>query len=273
MTCEEFERVVTDLACEFLIEAAARKRALAHARACSRCAARLRQERALTAALGAAASAETAQAPAHMKAALLDAFQQRVTQPDLTPPLLMKAPPRRWSRPLVAAAAAVLLFAAVLVALQILHQQSQAESPVNPAIEVAGVAPSQEPAPRTNNDGGKPTITSATNTKESAQPTRSDKTNRAARDQRRRPRSVLNPEMARSTSRPSAAETVTDFIPLTAIADATAMRSGTVVRVEVPRASLIAMGLPLHVERASETVKADIVVGDDGLARAIRLVY
>ena len=34
MTCEEFERVVTDLACEFLIEAAARKRALAHARAC-----------------------------------------------------------------------------------------------------------------------------------------------------------------------------------------------------------------------------------------------
>jgi hypothetical protein len=33
------------------------------------------------------------------------------------------------------------------------------------------------------------------------------------------------------------------------------------------------MGLPLHVERASETVKADIVVGDDGLARAIRLVY
>jgi hypothetical protein len=33
------------------------------------------------------------------------------------------------------------------------------------------------------------------------------------------------------------------------------------------------MGLPLHVERANETVKADIVVGDDGLARAIRLVY
>ena len=66
---------------------------------------------------------------------------------------------------------------------------------------------------------------------------------------------------------------MTDFVPLTAIADATAMRSGTIVRVEMPRASLIAMGLPLHAERADETVKADIVVGDDGLARAIRLVY
>ena len=273
MTCEEFERVVTDLACEFLIEAATRKRALAHARACSRCAARLQQERALTAALGAAASAETAQAPAHMKAALLAAFQQQAAQADVTaPPVLMKAPPRRWSRPLVAAAA-VLLLAAVLVALQFLHQQSQAESLANSAAEVADVPPAQAAAPRTDSEAGKSAIASTTNTTESAQSARSDKTNRAPRDQRRRLRPVFHPEMARSTNRPSAAETVTDFIPLTAIADATAMRSGTIVRVEMPRASLIAMGLPLHAERAQETVKADIVVGDDGLARAIRLVY
>jgi hypothetical protein len=83
-------------------------------------------------------------------------------------------------------------------------------------------------------------------------------------------RPVFRPELA-NTINP--AETVTDFIPLTAIADATAMHSGTIVRVEMPRASLIAMGLPLNAERAHETVKADIVVGDDGLARAIRLVY
>jgi len=99
---------------------------------------------------------------------------------------------------------------------------------------------------------------------------RNDRTNHAPRLPRRRLRPVFRPELA-NTINP--AETVTDFIPLTAIADATAMHSGTIVRVEMPRASLIAMGLPLNAERAHETVKADIVVGDDGLARAIRLVY
>jgi hypothetical protein len=33
------------------------------------------------------------------------------------------------------------------------------------------------------------------------------------------------------------------------------------------------MGLPMNVDRNKEMVKADVVVGDDGLARAIRFVY
>jgi hypothetical protein len=274
MTCEEFERVVTDLACEFLIEAATRKRALAHARACSRCAARLQQERALTAALGEVASAETAQAPAFMKTALLAAFQEQVSQAALTAPTaLRKERPRRWSRSLVTAAA-VLLLAAILLALQVLHQQSQAESATNPETAVAGVSPSQEPTPRMNSEIGEPARQSTTTTKENVRPAaQENKKNNVPRDQRRRLRPVFRPEMAGTTGGSSASETVTDFIPLTAIADATAMHSGTIVRVEMPRASLIAMGLPLHAERAHETVKADIVVGDDGLARAIRLVY
>jgi len=86
-------------------------------------------------------------------------------------------------------------------------------------------------------------------------------------------RPVFRPELASMTNRSAASETVSEFIPLTELADATAISSGTIVRVEMPRASLIAMGLPLNAERAHETVKADIVVGDDGLARAIRLVY
>jgi hypothetical protein len=271
MTCEAFERVVTDLACEFLIEAATRKRALAHARACSRCAARLQQERALTAALNEAASAERAQAPARMKTALLVAFQQQMTPANVAAPLVYRnESPRRWSRWLMAAAA-VLMLAAILVALQVLHQQSKAESSTNPeSATVAQELPSKDTTPQTHGAASQPEPESGITKKEDVQSAaRNDKTNHALRLPRRRMRPVFRPELANTNP----AETVTDFIPLTAIADATAMHSGTIVRVEMPRASLIAMGLPLNAERARETVKADIVVGDDGLARAIRLVY
>ena len=272
MTCEEFERVVTDLACEFLIEAATRKRALAHARACSRCAARLQQERALTAALNEAASAERAQAPARMKTALLVAFQQQMTPASVAAPLVSRnESPRRWSRWLMAAAA-LLMLAAILVALQVLHQQSKADSSTNPEpATVAQESPSKDTTPQTHGVTSQSEPQSGITKKEDVQSAaRNDKTNHAPRLPRRRLRPVFRPELA-NTINP--AETVTDFIPLTAIADATAMHSGTIVRVEMPRASLIAMGLPLNAERAHETVKADIVVGDDGLARAIRLVY
>jgi hypothetical protein len=70
----------------------------------------------------------------------------------------------------------------------------------------------------------------------------------------------------------AANEVKTDFVPLTYLNSATAMDSGIVVRVEVSREKLAAMGLPLNLERADEKIKADIVLGDDGVARAIRLV-
>jgi hypothetical protein len=44
------------------------------------------------------------------------------------------------------------------------------------------------------------------------------------------------------------------------------------VRVEVPRATLLSLGLPLNLERGDSHVKADLLVGDDGMTRAIRLV-
>ncbi|HKQ07375.1 MAG TPA: hypothetical protein VJ464_19780 [Blastocatellia bacterium] len=255
MTCEAFERVVTDLACEFLIEAAARKRALAHARACSRCAARLRHERALTAALNAAASTEHGQASAGMKTALLGAFQQQTAPvPVAAPPVFINSASRRPTRWLLAAAAALLLLA-MLVTLQVLHRQSLVESSASSQPLIADAVPATD-------------VTNKTNVQVAAT---SDKPKTATSASRRRMRPVFHHEMANRGDR--SPETVTEFIPLTALDEATAMGSGTIMRVEMPRASLIAMGLPLNAERAHETVKADIVVGDDGLARAIRLVY
>jgi hypothetical protein len=47
---------------------------------------------------------------------------------------------------------------------------------------------------------------------------------------------------------------------------------GHIVRVEMPRASLFALGVNVPLENDSETVKADLLVGSDGVTRAIRVV-
>jgi hypothetical protein len=80
------------------------------------------------------------------------------------------------------------------------------------------------------------------------------------RASRRRPRTQDHTEVA------------TEFIPLTYIAGPASTDSGHVVRINVSRSALIAMGVPMNVERAGESVKADVFIGDDGLARAIRFV-
>jgi len=67
-------------------------------------------------------------------------------------------------------------------------------------------------------------------------------------------------------------EIVSDFIPLTYLAESTEVESGVVVRVRVPRSMLTRMGLPINAEITEETVLADVALGDDGLARAIRFV-
>jgi len=45
-----------------------------------------------------------------------------------------------------------------------------------------------------------------------------------------------------------------------------------VVRVEVAGSEMIAMGLPVSEDRASETLLADVALGPDGMARAVRFV-
>jgi hypothetical protein len=67
-------------------------------------------------------------------------------------------------------------------------------------------------------------------------------------------------------------ELTTEYVPLTYAAYADETDSGHVVRVQVPRTALLALGVPIGAEASTELVKADVIVGDDGLARAIRLV-
>jgi hypothetical protein len=54
--------------------------------------------------------------------------------------------------------------------------------------------------------------------------------------------------------------------------EASAQQTGHIVRMKVPRSALIAFGVPMNMERAGELITADVMIGDDGLARAIRFV-
>lgn len=69
------------------------------------------------------------------------------------------------------------------------------------------------------------------------------------------------------------AEVTTDFMPLAY--SSIPSTNLQVVRLAVPRTALVSFGLtpPEPLERASaDTVLADVLVGDDGLARAVRFV-
>jgi hypothetical protein len=47
---------------------------------------------------------------------------------------------------------------------------------------------------------------------------------------------------------------------------------GRIIRVDLKRSSLFAMGVNLPLENDDEVVKADLLVGSDGVARAIRVI-
>jgi hypothetical protein len=48
--------------------------------------------------------------------------------------------------------------------------------------------------------------------------------------------------------------------------------SGQIVRVKVPRSMMVTVGLVASVEKPSSLVDAEVLVGDDGLTRAIRFI-
>jgi hypothetical protein len=65
-------------------------------------------------------------------------------------------------------------------------------------------------------------------------------------------------------------ELATDFFPLTGIA--LPFEHGEVVRVTVPAATMLTVGLPVPEERMADPIQADVLIGEEGLARAIRFV-
>lgn len=64
-----------------------------------------------------------------------------------------------------------------------------------------------------------------------------------------------------------------EFVAVTYVGEGgESTRGGRVIRVDVPRSTLFAMGFDVPLENDSPTVKADLLIGPDGVTRAVRLV-
>ena len=68
------------------------------------------------------------------------------------------------------------------------------------------------------------------------------------------------------------AELATDFLPVLAAPPLERGEHAAVMRVQLPRSSFRAFGLPFSEEERFERVNADVVIGQDGLVRAVRFI-
>ncbi|MEX2262459.1 MAG: hypothetical protein WD696_10925 [Bryobacteraceae bacterium] len=68
-------------------------------------------------------------------------------------------------------------------------------------------------------------------------------------------------------------EIVTEFLPLDPMDTLAGLDGSRLVRVRLPRSAMATFGLPVNEERAFERIQADVLLGYDGAARAVRFVW
>jgi hypothetical protein len=68
------------------------------------------------------------------------------------------------------------------------------------------------------------------------------------------------------------AEVAINFYPLPGADELPPVESATIIRVQLPMSSLRLIGVPVSEERAGDSVQADMLLGQDGLARGVRFV-
>ena len=84
--------------------------------------------------------------------------------------------------------------------------------------------------------------------------------------QRPAPRKRLTVQAQKDT------EVATEFYALPDIDSLPPAEGATVVRVRLPRSAMRMVGLPVNEERVGERIQADVVLGQDGLMRAVRFL-
>ncbi|MGH9453687.1 MAG: hypothetical protein ACRD2O_06910, partial [Terriglobia bacterium] len=213
----------------------ARERALAHASTCEVCSSHLARSQALTEALHAlSATNRTAETPAAVEENLMRAFRAASEEK----PWMRPHSRKRFWRIELAAAAAVLLTVAV-VGWHVAHRRGE----TSPAGVVSAVAHSAKAAPAPISPATQPVA---------------DLNHRSV-DASRRNSQVL----------PHRKEALRGFLPLPNADDSD---GGTLamVRIEFQPGALEALGLAAPEGSNSRPITADVLIGDDGMARAIR---
>jgi hypothetical protein len=254
MNCREFEDIINDLVRAKIINAESRAAGMAHAEICRRCASRLADERALSAGLKSlAASDEGKAAQSSVEAALLEAFRAQ-TSNRLARRLPVES--KSWPRWALAAAAAILIAFGFIVYGAIQNDAQKDDKALTENI------PAPQPVVKREEQVAKEIVEP-----ESSREPRAPRPRRGNRPRLNKPFIIDS-----ITAYPKDSEYATDFFPLTYGGDQKPIERGEMIRVQMPRSALIAFGLPVNVERADVPVKADLLVGEDGLARAIRFV-
>jgi hypothetical protein len=268
MNCQNFESIVSEIARQQIMEANLREQALAHTAGCEACAQSLADERGLTQKLRAVANEmKVLESSAPIEGELLAAFRKhKLAQPRPSTDYAW----RYWAT----AAAAVLL---IVIGIAALSTRSM-RAPV-----AAGNPQSIQPkiAADTNN-----TVPSTVNQPNPAPPAVEEvvpqrklrhlagslwaKSNSATKRNKREGLAADNNSTVAANY--SGNEIATDFMPVGYANPMDLQDGGQVMRVELPRSTLAGFGLPVNMERVNERVKADVLVGPDGQARAIRFV-
>ena len=197
-----------------------------------------------------AAEMEPLEAPREIEANLLEAFRARQIAPVRKSAFVRVNPrPHYW----LAAIAAMLLIVISIVAYR------WSNRPTNGPVEAVRREEPQPQPQRTVNDKSNEQLVKDVEKPQHSQP------KRVHRVSSRRAESA---QVANHATK----EIATDFIPLSYMSAASLQDGGQIVRVQLPRSALANFGLPVNMDRYNEKVKADVLVGVDGMARAIRFV-
>jgi hypothetical protein len=250
MTCREFEKTLPERVRRGPVEQEALAAAEEHERTCSRCAARAAAERELTAGLGMLRSAMPDAPRPEVEAALLARFRTERRRPAA----------RRW---VWAAAVAACLVAAISGWVNLRAGRpgvpaAAKQLPVAPAVVTQTVPPAALVPRVTENQAGR-------------RPRKAAAVRAPAPLAAVAPRRKRSPRPAPATAaEPMPAEVSTEFFPVSWGAASTGYAS--LMRVKLPRNALASYGLPVNPDGASGWIQADVLVGEDGVARAIRFV-
>lgn len=279
MNCQSFAEIVSELVrnrpTDQTIDADLREHALAHTEECETCALRLQDERALTACLDEMArEMKSVTAPPRVEERLLQTFRQRSevgSQRSEIRDQRSEIWGRRNRRNLgLLAAAAVVLIVLGIAALRFFASRN---SPAGAGRLEYAAAPTPKGPPDTVAVGP------ASSTPKPEKELAVDSIKRINPHRRARPFNRdgnTSSQVAATTTTANVndteSEVVTRFMPLGYAGPINLQDGGQLVRVELPRSAMLSMGLPVNMDRYSERVKADVFVGADGFARAIRFV-
>ncbi len=246
MSCQRFEADLVDLGRGALDDAGAGASVRRHLEACEACAARFERERRLTDGLRTLSAATTVPANDVAERRLMMAF---ASVPKPSPAIDRRAAIVRWT--VWAAAACIFFFIGAWAAVE---WRTRTAAPHGSAAPVQASLPPPAEQARPVEQVESPVPAPAP----------------LVADGRRAPA----PRVVRAASQnelPQETDRLAGFVPLPAAGGLPGFDSGMIVRVSIPTASLPAYGLAITPE-SSRTVNADLLVGQDGQARAIKLV-